>query len=100
VSAAEWRKAMNSGAGRYAWPGTSAGRAAGRAAPPVPARPQDVAVEAVPWVGSLWRRIGVRHVLVLLAVLAYPWIATPFFSLSLNPDAVILWKTVLPSASE
>jgi hypothetical protein len=48
VSAAEWRKAMNAGAGRYAWPGTSAGRPGGRrAAPPVPARPQAVDVESL-----------------------------------------------------
>ena len=96
MSAAEWRKAMNSGAGRYAWPGTSAGRLAGRGtAPPAPARPHDVAVETAPWARALWRHLGLRHALVLLAVLAYPWVATPFFTFQIGAQSLALGLVAL-----
>jgi branched-chain amino acid transport system permease protein len=96
VSAAEWRKAMNTDAGRSAWPGTSAGRLGGRrAALPVPGRPQAVDVEAAPWGRALWRHVGVRHVLVLFAVLAYPWVATPFFTFQIGAQSLALGLVAL-----
>jgi len=95
VSAAEWRKAMNPGAGRHAWSGTSAGRTAVREAPPVPAGSQDVAVATAPWAASFWRRVGARHVLVLLAALAYPWVATPFFTFQIGAQSLALGLVAL-----
>jgi branched-chain amino acid transport system permease protein len=88
MSAAQWRRAMNSGAGRTAWsrppslparPGPAGGAiATGTAASPV----QSI-------VGAL-RTIGVRHVAVLLVVLVYPWVATPFFIYQIGGQALVL----------
>ncbi len=66
MSAADWRRAMNAGAGRYAW--TSGAR---------------TRTVTHPWVGA-------RHVLVLLAVLVYPWVATPFFTYQIGAQALAL----------
>ena len=96
MSAAEWRKAMNAGAGRYAWPASARDRVAARpgSRPAVverggrgeaAARP-----DATAWARWLARRIRVRHVLVLLAVLAYPWVATPFFTFQVGAQALAL----------
>jgi branched-chain amino acid transport system permease protein len=89
MSAAQWRRAMNSGAGRSAWsrpdgardvPEVAFGRrAATRQAPAIG--------EAV---GGALRAIGLRHVVVLLAVLVYPWIATPFFAYQIGGQALAL----------
>jgi branched-chain amino acid transport system permease protein len=79
---------MNAGAGRNAWsrppslparrgPASGAG-ATGTAASPV----QSIA-------GAL-RTIGVRHVAVLLAVVVYPWVATPFFVYQIGGQALVL----------
>jgi ABC-type branched-subunit amino acid transport system permease subunit len=91
VSAAEWRKAMNAGAGRYAWTGGAAGRrAAVRPSPrPAPLRGEgEIAATArAQW---MWRRVRARHVLVLLAVLIYPWVATPFFTYQIGAQALAL----------
>ena len=61
----------------------------------MPARPQGVAVETAPWAGSLWRHVGLRHVLVLLAVLAYPWVATPFFTFQIGAQSLALGLVAL-----
>jgi branched-chain amino acid transport system permease protein len=91
VSAAEWRKAMNAGAGRYAWTGGAAGRrAAVRPSPrPSPLRGEGEVAATVraQW---MWRRVRARHVLVLLAVLVYPWVATPFFTYQIGAQALAL----------
>jgi branched-chain amino acid transport system permease protein len=36
------------------------------------------------------RRVGARHVLVLLAVLVYPWVATPFFTFQIGAQSLAL----------
>jgi branched-chain amino acid transport system permease protein len=90
VSAAEWRKAMNAGAGRYAWTGGAAGR---RAAVPAATRPSprgEGEVAATARAQWAWRRVRARHVLVLLAVLVYPWVATPFFTYQIGAQALAL----------
>jgi branched-chain amino acid transport system permease protein len=97
VSAAQWRKAMNSGAGRYGWPGTTPGRLAGRAAdrPVPPKRDADTAGDVTPWAGQLWRQIRARHVVVLLAALIYPWVATPFFTFQIGAQSLALGLVAL-----
>src|SRR4029077_39484 len=77
MSAAQWRRAMNSGAGRNAWsrpasiPATTApaGAAMAREAGTSPAHS----------IAGALRTIGVRHVAVLMVVLVYAWVASPFF---------------------
>jgi branched-chain amino acid transport system permease protein len=91
VSAADWRKAMNAGAGRYAWAGGAAGRraVARPSAGPSPRGEGEVAGGAE-WAGWITRRVRARHLLVLLAVLAYPWVATPFFTFQIGAQALAL----------
>jgi len=95
VSAADWRKAMNAGAGRYAWNAGAAGRrvAVRDSTHPSP-RPSPLRgegeVAAGAWTRWIGRRVGARHVLVLLAVLIYPWVATPFFTYQIGAQALAL----------
>ncbi len=97
MSAADWRKAMNAGAGRYAWAGGAAGRrAAARPVTHPSPRPSplsgegEVSRDAAAWAGWITRRVRARHLLVLLAVLAYPWVATPFFTFQIGAQALAL----------
>ena len=97
MSAADWRKAMNAGAGRYAWTGGAAGRrAAVRVATHPSPRPSplrgegEVARDAGAWTQWVWGRVRARHVLALLAVLVYPWVATPFFTYQIGAQALAL----------
>jgi len=39
---------------------------------------------------ALWRAVGVRHVLVLIAVLLFPWLVTPFFTFQIGGQALAL----------
>jgi branched-chain amino acid transport system permease protein len=91
VSAAEWRKAMNAGAGRYAWPGSARDRVSARpSAHPSPRGAGEVGSGATAWTQWVGQRVGGRHVLVLLAVLAYPWVATPFFTFQIGAQSLAL----------
>lgn len=87
MSAAQWRRAMNSGAGRQERPRSpiAATGVQVEAAVATPEAPHPVAA-----LGSLLRAIGARHVIVLAAVLAYPWLATPFFTFQIGGQALAL----------
>jgi len=95
VSAADWRKAMNAGGGRGAGAGGAAGRrvtarpATGPSPRPSPLRGEGE-VAAGAWAGWIGRRVRARHLLVLLAVLVYPWVATPFFTFQIGAQALAL----------
>jgi branched-chain amino acid transport system permease protein len=41
-------------------------------------------------IGDAIRSIGIRHVVILLAVLIYPWVATPFFVYQIGGQALAL----------
>jgi branched-chain amino acid transport system permease protein len=86
MSAAEWRRAMNTGAGRQAWSrmpgGSTAADSAAAAAPPAPA--------IGPRIGALLGQIRLRHILVLLGVLVYPWLVNPFFAFQIGGQALAL----------
>ncbi len=84
MSAAHWRKAMNFTAARRDWSG---GRAV---APPAraPAAASSPALVGRDW--RPWRHVGARHVVVLAAVLAYPWIVPPFFAFQIGGQALTL----------
>jgi branched-chain amino acid transport system permease protein len=73
VSAANWRKAMNSGAGRAAM-------LAPRVAIALP--------EVKPF--EFRNPVRARHVIVLLFVLAFPWFATPFLTFQIGGQALVL----------
>lgn len=83
MSAAQWRRAMNSGAGRQAWPRSTV--ASPDIAPSLPAPPR-----AAETIAHGLRQIGLRHVVVLVAVVVYPWIASPFFTFQIGGQALAL----------
>jgi branched-chain amino acid transport system permease protein len=78
VSAANWRNAMNAGAGRAAMLNR------GQAAIALP-RP------GVSWnLTPVFAAIGARHVAVLIFLLAFPWFATPFFTFQIGAQSLAL----------
>ena len=85
MSAAQWRRAMNSAAAAAA--PTSRVPAARSA----PALAQSAAAEAVPsWPARFVARIRPRHVVVLLALVVYPFVASPFFTYQIGAQALAL----------
>jgi branched-chain amino acid transport system permease protein len=91
MSAAQWRKAMNS--------------AAAGSVPPLPASAPAIAPRSQPqeapaephghgelplWMRRLARHVGARHVLVMFAVLLYPVVATPFFTFQIGAQSLAL----------
>jgi len=78
MSAAQWRRAMSSA------PTTGTARAT----PPAPALPSAriaTASSASPTRRSVW-----AHVVLLAALLVYPWIATPFFTFQIGAQSLVL----------
>jgi branched-chain amino acid transport system permease protein len=102
VSAADWRRAMNAGAGRYAWRQAARG-ARGRTWPSTDAvgtnglaRPAREEARRQAQLGAVHRwswgpaQVRAPHVLVLLGVLIYPWLATPFFTFQIGAQSLVL----------
>jgi branched-chain amino acid transport system permease protein len=88
MSAADWRQAMNSGAGRRAM-------VAARAAPALRVAESstiapDVDAGSPRWLRFAWRHVRARHVFVLAALVAYPLFATPFFTFQIGGQALAL----------
>jgi branched-chain amino acid transport system permease protein len=92
MSAAQWRKAMNSGAA-----------GAVRPLPREPATPritqapaeQNAQGELPLWMQRLFRHVGARHVLVMVAVLLYPMVANPFFTFQIGAQSLALGLVAL-----
>ena len=81
MSAAHWRKAMNSGAGATAWPRATAPTGLLRAPLPTSDR----------W--DWWARNGsytVAHAALLLLLVLYPLVATPFFTFQIGAQSLAL----------
>jgi branched-chain amino acid transport system permease protein len=77
MSAAQWRKAMNSGAGRSAMGGKSRGQT-------------PVLAVASGGLSPFFAFIRLRHVLVLAALLVFPWVATPFITFQIGAQSLAL----------
>ncbi len=90
MSAADWRQAMNSGAGRRAMGAARPAVALRTAATTTPPSIGGTDTAAPRWVRSLWRHVRARHVAVLLALLVYPLVATPFFAFQIGGQALAL----------
>ena len=92
MSAAQWRKAMNSGAQAQAWPRQRRAATATAGAAPAPSDGlPDYSDQGAPaWLQWIWQRVGARHVFVLLAVLVYPLVATPFFTFQIGAQSLAL----------
>jgi branched-chain amino acid transport system permease protein len=87
LSAANWRNAMNSGAGRSAMRNqgqTTISAGGGTAAAVFPGN------RGLSLNFGFLRHIGARHVIVLVVLLAYPWFATPFFTFQIGAQSLTL----------
>ena len=89
MSAAQWRKAMNSAAAE------SAGRVPGLQA----VAAQGESVPATDGIATWWREavrsIGARHILVLLAVVLFPFVASPFLTFQVGGQTLALGLVAL-----
>src|SRR4029453_14869785 len=90
VSGAQWRRGMSSSAAAAA----ARDARSGSMAIPVPVRQADAAPvrSGDPWTWATARRRSLRwrHVIVLAAVLIYPFIATPFFTFQIGAQSLAL----------
>jgi branched-chain amino acid transport system permease protein len=88
MSAAYWRRAMNTGLAASARP-LPLPKAA--AAPARPQAPDPYAHSDAPrWLKFLWRHVRARHGFTLLFVLVYPFVATPFFTFQVAAQSLAL----------
>jgi branched-chain amino acid transport system permease protein len=88
MSAAYWRRAMSTGLATAAKP------------PPLPAAaiPSRAPAAIDPyansdaprWLKFLWRHLHARHVIVLIALIVYPFVATPFFTFQIGAQSLAL----------
>ena len=85
MSAAQWRRAMNSG-------GALPRRlpAATAEAPRAAERDPNADSDAPRWLQYLWRTLSPRHVFVLIFVFAFPLVATPFFTFQVASQSLVL----------
>jgi branched-chain amino acid transport system permease protein len=94
MSAAQWRRAMNSSAvqsvGSQSVPAARGANAAGTSAS---ARPS--AAPSSSWADTLRASVAPRHIVVLLFVLAYPFFATPFLTFQVGAQSLILGMIAL-----
>jgi len=86
MSAAQWRRAMNSSAAAAGV--ARRGRDAAVLQPVARAAPPEVTAPSR-W-ASAWRAIRVRHVILMAFVLVYPFIASPFFTYQIGAQSLAL----------
>lgn len=80
MSAAQWRRAMRSGPGAQALPLATVAPAALPA--PAPAR--------LDWLAALRRTVRPHHLAVLVFVLVFPFVATPFITFQVAAQSLVL----------
>jgi branched-chain amino acid transport system permease protein len=89
MSAARWRKAMNTGA--TVTPLPHAASAPVRVQPQAPAEPDPYADQDAPrWLKFIWRHVSARHVLTLLALIVFPFAASPFITFQVGAQSLAL----------
>jgi branched-chain amino acid transport system permease protein len=85
MSAAQWRRAMNSGAGRYALARSARAPTTPAALAPAPA-PARIGPDILEALSS----IRLYHVIVLAALLAYPLVVSSFFAFQIGGQSLAL----------
>jgi branched-chain amino acid transport system permease protein len=88
MSAAKWRRAMNSGVPGAVPRPLPAKAVSSAMAPAFPVDPYADS-DAPHWLKFLWRTLSARHVFVLALVLLLPFVATPFFTYQVAAQALI-----------
>jgi branched-chain amino acid transport system permease protein len=88
MSAAYWRKAMNSPAATT--PDTDRTRAGGSATADPSRAVASAGVSGSTRLTSRLAGLRWRHLIVLAALLAYPWVATPFFTFQIGAQSLVL----------
>jgi len=89
MSAAQWRRAMNSSAAAAA---AVRGSATSAVVHPMPRPASPVSTDGGSWrsLRSAVGAIGARHVIVIVALFAYPFLATPFFTYQIGAQSLAL----------
>ncbi len=90
MSATHWRKAMNTGAGRAAFKSGRSDNAKSTFKAHGNADVQDMNADAPTWLRWLWARLHARHVLILIGLLIYPLVASPFFTFQIGAQSLVL----------
>ena len=91
MSAAQWRRAMNSRTGASAAADAARPPARAAAASSQSVAPDPYATSDAPlWLKFLWRSLSARHVFTLVLVLVFPFVATPFFTFQVAAQALVL----------
>jgi len=89
MSAAKWRNAMRSGAPLPQRPRVPQPAAS-------PAAPDPHADSDAPrWLKRLWRTLTPRHVFMAIALLVFPFVATPFFTFQVASQSLVLGLVAL-----
>ena len=86
MAASQWRKAMNSSA--------AAAVARGHAVPLVPGVVAPVA-EAPSSPGTHWPKIAPRHLIVVFAAIAFPFVTSPFITFQVGAQSLVLGMIAL-----
>jgi branched-chain amino acid transport system permease protein len=99
MSAAKWRRAMNSAAAAESWAEASRALQTAQGAPTAAsARVEAVPTEADPyadqdaprWLRFLWRHLSARHVLTVIGLLLFPIVVSPFVAFQIGGQALAL----------
>ena len=92
MSAAQWRRAMPTGLSAPLRPRAVAGTAQPVQAPVVDPYANS---DAPGWLKYLWRTLHARHVFVALALLIFPFVASPFFTFQVASQSLVLGLVAL-----
>jgi branched-chain amino acid transport system permease protein len=96
MSAANWRNAMNPGAARHRWSRGNTAAGSGAIEPPADEGLPDYSDQSAPrWLQWIWQRVSARHVLVMLGLLVFPWVASPFFTYQIGAQSLALGLVAL-----
>lgn len=96
MSAAKWRRAMNSAAAAESWAEAARDMQPARVDAVAPqsagmAGDADGVASATPrWFAVLTRHIAARHVLAVVGLLVFPWVASPFVTFQIGGQALAL----------
>jgi len=92
MSASRWRRAMQGGFQQPALQLPARSQPAGSSPASAGGVETDPYAEsnAPRWLKFLWRHLSARHVLILLFLLAYPFVATPFFTFQVAAQSLVL----------